>query len=148
MREADNSLAAAVVGHGFIDRVGMTSNLELKSLRSVILVIKRRASTEQLKDMLQVLGDYVKLAVDVRRNILAGGGVLHADCESALLEDGSQQVDVWGADWVPRTQEVTYESLINIRPRQGNRGLELLDPELRATVERIAREWLGGVPHE
>lgn len=105
----------------------------------MILVIKRRASAEQLKDMLQVLGDYVKLA---------GGGALHADCESALLEDGSQQVDVWGADWIPRTQEVTYESLINIRPRQGNRGLELRDPELRAKVERIARELLGGVPHE
>lgn len=114
----------------------------------MILVIKRRASAEQLKDMLQVLGDYVKLAVDVQRNMLAGGGALHADCESALLEDGSQQVDVWGADWIPRTQEVTYESLINIRPRQGNRGLELRDPELRAKVERIARELLGGVPHE
>jgi hypothetical protein len=44
--------------------------------------------------MLEALGDYVKLAVDVRGGILAGGGILHADCESALLEDGSQQEDV------------------------------------------------------
>jgi hypothetical protein len=101
-----------------------------------------------MQDMLQALGSYVKLAVDVRRRILAGGGALHADCESILLEDGSQQIDVWGADWIPGTQEVTYESLINIRPRQGNRGLELRDPALREQVASIVRELLQGVPHE
>jgi hypothetical protein len=46
--------------------------------------------------MLEELGIYIKLAVDVERNILAGGGEYHADCEEALLEDGSRQEDVWG----------------------------------------------------
>lgn len=115
---------------------------------SMIHIIRHRASPTQMQDMLQALGSYVKLAVDVRRRILAGGGALHADCESILLEDGSQQIDVWGADWIPGTQEVTYESLINIRPRQGNRGLELRDPALREQVASIVRELLQGVPHE
>lgn len=44
--------------------------------------------------MLQTLGTYVKLAVDIRRGILAGGGTLHADCEAVLLEDDSQLL-VW-----------------------------------------------------
>lgn len=113
----------------------------------MIHIIRERASPAQMQEMLHTLGHYVKLAVDVRRQILAGGGPLHADCESMLLEDGSQQPDVWGADWIPDTQEVTYESLINIRPRQGNRGLELRDPALREQIERIVREKLGGVPH-
>ena len=43
-----------------------------------------------LMEMLQSLGSYVKLAVDVRREVLAGGGELHADCEQVLLEDGSR----------------------------------------------------------
>lgn len=60
-----------------------------------------------MQEMLQALGSYIKLAVDVRRRMLAGGGTLHADCEAVLLEDGSQQMDVWGADWIPKTQEVT-----------------------------------------
>lgn len=60
----------------------------------------------------------MKLAVDLERGILAGGGALHADCEAALLEDGSRQEDVWGADWIPGAQQVTFESLINIRPRR------------------------------
>jgi hypothetical protein len=98
-----------------------------------------------MDDMLQTLGVYVKLAVDVRRGILAGGGVLHADCESALLEDGSRQEDVWGADWNPLVQQVTYESLINIRPRQNNRSMEILDPAIRERVAQVVSRLLGGV---
>ncbi len=92
-----------------------------------------------------MLETYVKLAVDIERRVLAGGGAMHADCEAVLLEDGSQQEFIWGADWNPESQEVTFESLINIRPRQNNRSLELQDPELRAKVEQVTRNLLGGV---
>lgn len=95
--------------------------------------------------MMEMLQTYTKLAVDIDRGILAGGGAMHADCEAVLLEDGSQQEFIWGADWNPEAQEVTFESLINIRPRQNNRSLELQDPELRDKVEHITRRLLGGV---
>lgn len=87
--------------------------------------------------MLQSLDTYIKLAVDVRRKILAGGGTLHADCEAVLLEDGSLQEDVWGADWIPQTQQVTFESLINIRPSQNNFSIEIQEPKLREKIESI-----------
>ena len=77
--------------------------------------------------------------------ILAGGGVLHADCESALLEYGSQQEDVWSADWNPSSQQVTYESLINIRPRQNNPSLEILDPAIRQRVAEITHHLSGDI---
>ena len=81
--------------------------------------------------MQEALGGYIKTAVDVRRGILAGGGALHADCEQALLKNGSEQADIWGADWNPSTDEVTFEALINIRPRQGNRSMIIQDEQLR-----------------
>ena len=90
-----------------------------------------------MAEMLEALGGYVKLAVDVERGILAGGGAMHADCESALLDDGSAQENVWGADWNPSTQEVSYESLINIRQRHGNRSLEVGDLQLQARIAEI-----------
>ena len=95
--------------------------------------------------MLQTLETYIKLAVDVQRGILACGGAMHADCEAVLLEDGSQQGDIWGADWNPSAQQVTYESLINIRPRQNNLSMEILDPAIRERVAEIAHQLLGGV---
>ena len=66
---------------------------------TVIHIIRFRATQQQIEEMLQTLGAYIKLAVDIQRGVLAGGGVMHADCESALLDDGSRQENVWGADW-------------------------------------------------
>ena len=106
----------------------------------MIHVLDGQASHEQIRQMLEALQTYIKLAVDVRRRIVAGGGALHADCEAALLEDGGQQADVWGADWVPESREVRFESLINIRPKQGNRRLMIESPTLRSTIEQIVRE--------
>ena len=111
----------------------------------MIYIIRERATKQQLQEMMEMLETYVKLAVDVEREILAGGGAMHADCEAVLLEDGSQQEFIWGADWNPESQEVTFESLINIRPRQNNRSLELQAPNLRAEVEKVARNLLGNV---
>lgn len=111
----------------------------------MIHLIRSRATKEQMNEMLRALGEYIKLAVDIRRGVVAGGGVLHADCEAALLEDGSRQEDIWGADWNPAAQEVSYESLINIRPRQNNRAMEILDPEIRKRVAEITVELLGDV---
>jgi hypothetical protein len=111
----------------------------------MIHVIRERATKQQLQEMMEILETYIKLAVVIERGILAGSGAMHADCEAVLLEDGSQQEFIWGADWNPSTQEVTFESLINIRPRQNNRSLELQDSNLRAKVEQITGNLLGGI---
>jgi hypothetical protein len=106
------------------------------------LIIREPVTAEQVIQMKQAFGVMIKLAVDIRRGILAGGGELHADCEQVLLEGGSQQEDVWGADWYPNEREVTFEALINIRPRQQNFGLEVQDPAVREQVEAIVRRLL------
>lgn len=108
----------------------------------MIYIISTPATPQQIEEMQQSLETYIKLAVDIQRGILAGGGVMHADCESALLEDGSAQEDIWGADWNPTSQQVTFESLINIRPRQNNPSMEILDPLRRDRVAQIARQLL------
>jgi hypothetical protein len=84
----------------------------------------------------------IKLAVDIEQEILAGGGELHADCERALLENGSQQADIWGADWYLEVKRVGFESLINIRPRQQNRVMDIQDPVIREKIETIVRRLL------
>ena len=105
----------------------------------MIHLLHDKVTPQQLAEMLAELTDYVKLAVDIELGTAAGGGELHADCEAVLLEDGSLQADIWGADWVPAVREVRYHSFINIRPRQNNPAMELLDPALRARVEAVVR---------
>ncbi len=56
----------------------------------MILIIKERATLKQVEEMLQTLEVYIKIAVDIEKGILAGGGQLHAECEAVLLKDGSK----------------------------------------------------------
>lgn len=109
----------------------------------MIHVVTGAASAEQVREMLETLGGYIKLAVDIELRVVAGGGAMHADCEAALLDEGSRQQDVWGADWVPASREVRFQSLINIRPKQGNRSMAIADEGLRAKIERIVRDRFG-----
>ena len=125
--------------------MGAKGRREAVENAAVIHIIRTRATKQQMEEMLQVLGTYVKLAVDLERGILAGGGALHADCEAVLLEEGGRQENIWGADWVPSAQQVTFESLINIRPRQNNPSLEILDSGIRERVAEIVKPLLGGV---
>ena len=92
----------------------------------MIHIIRERAAPEQMKEMLEMLETYIKLAVDIERDILAGGGAMHAD-------------------WDPSAQQVTFESLINIRPRQNNPSMEILDLNIQERVADVTRRLLGGV---
>jgi hypothetical protein len=114
-------------------------------MQETILVLRERATPEQVAVMLQVYGTFIKLAVDVEREVVAGGGELHPDCEQALLGDGSRQADIWGADWIPSTQQILYEALINIRPKQNNPSMKILDPSIRNRIIEIVQSILGGV---
>lgn len=111
----------------------------------MIHIIRSRATPEQMRQMLEALGIYIKLAVDIEHGILAGGGELHADCEQILLRDGSDQANIWGADWYPLKQTVGYESIINIRAKVNNRSMEIQNPALREQVGQIVQTLLGEV---
>lgn len=82
----------------------------------------------------------VKGVVDVRRRILSLGEELHADEESELLQDGSRQQDLWGINLYPGRSDaawIEFDSLINIRPSQGNRSRDVEDPQLRERIRDV-----------
>lgn len=106
-----------------------------------IHLLRDHVTPEQVAEMLEALDNYIKLAVDIEKNTAAGGGTMHRDGEAVLLEDGSRQEDIWGADWDPQAKRVRFEALINIRPRQNNRSMHIQDPEIKSRVEAIVR-WL------
>jgi Protein of unknown function (DUF5674) len=67
------------------------------------------------------------------------GEGLHADEEAGLLDDGSRQSNLWGINLYPGEHGgpdwLEFDSMINLRPSQGNRTRSVDDP---ATRERIA----------
>ncbi len=88
------------------------------------------------------LGDILKIVVDIKKRIIGADAEMHADIEEKLLEDGSQQDDLWGANLIEseNTYDIEYTSFINIRPGQGNRAMEVQDPNLCRQLEIIINE--------
>ena len=105
-----------------------------------IHVLRQPAAEKEIREMMEELETYIKLAVDVERGILAGGGEYHADCEEILLEEESRQEDIWDVDWYPESRRVEFVALLNIRPRQGNRGMEVEDilGNVNSAIEQMA----------
>lgn len=110
----------------------------------IIYILHKPVTSKQLEEMLQAHRFYVKTVVDVHRQILAGGGEMHSDCEAVLLDYGSQQKELWGASWNPVSGEIVYESMVNLRPRQ-NRSMQILDTAIRDRVKQVIHRLLGGV---
>lgn len=95
----------------------------------------KRSELQSIAD--QFYGDLVKAVVDIQKNIMAIGGELHSDEETLLIQEGSAQHDVWGINLYPSVQGqsmIEFDSMINVRPSQGNRSRSVEDA---ATQERI-----------
>ncbi len=85
-------------------------------------------------------GDMVKAVVDVERRVMAIGGELHSDEEALLIEDGSIQANLWGINLYPAESEdgwIEFDSMINVRPAQGNRSRNVEDPGLQDRIRQV-----------
>jgi hypothetical protein len=111
-----------------------------------VVVLEQRIEAAVLRRLVERFEDMVKYVVDVERRVIAIGGEMHSDAEQVLLESGSRQAEMWGANYYPgrgREACIEFTALINIRPGAGNRGMELQDPVLRARVQEITFALVG-----
>ena len=113
----------------------------------VVLLDHHRIDPSELARLVNAhFEDMVKYVVDVERRLIAIGGEMHVDGEQVLLEAGSRQGDLWGANYYPgrgRDLCIEFTSLINIRPAAGNRAMEIQDPTLREKVRDITFALVG-----
>jgi len=107
----------------------------------VMRIIKDRMTLAELSRMaLAMFGNMVKAVVDIERELLAVDGELHSDLEALLLDDGSKPQNLWGINLYPELQGddfVEFDSMINMRPAQGNRSRGVEDPQTRRRIIEI-----------
>ncbi|PWJ61503.1 MULTISPECIES: DUF5674 family protein [unclassified Fibrobacter] len=85
-------------------------------------------------------GDMVKGVVDISERKIALDAEMHADLETLLLQEGSQQKNLWGINLYPEMEGedfLEFDSLINIRPNQGNRSRGVEDPAIQDAIKEI-----------
>lgn len=106
-----------------------------------IKIIQSKIDNQQLRESLgQPFSEMIKFVVDIERGIIALGGEMHADAEQVLLDFGSKQENLWGGNVYPDAKpenQLEYTSLINIRPSQNNRSIEIQDPLLQNEMKNV-----------
>lgn len=108
----------------------------------MLLLINKKATSEEIKKMAEDFGGYIKVVIDVEQKILAAGGERHFEGEQKLLEQGSRQENLWGGGLDLQTKEIDYNSVINLRPRQNNPSRDLLSQEIRKKFDEIVKKLL------
>ena len=92
--------------------------------------------------MAQDFDGYIKVVVDIKLEILAGGGERHVDGEQRLLQEGSKQENLWGGSLDVASGEIDYNSVINLRPRQNNPSRDILSLNIRNKFDNIIKNLL------
>jgi hypothetical protein len=90
-------------------------------------------------------GPMVKAVVDLKRGLVGIDANMHADIEQMLLSDGSNQDDLWGINLYPGDDGedfIEFDSMINIRPRQGNKSRFVEDEKIRNEIVALIKEWI------
>ena len=109
-----------------------------------IVLIDEPISNARLKEIAaQGFGELVKAVVDIDKGLMAVGGELHGDEEAWLLDQGSQQANLWGINIYPdvaRPDGLEFDSMINIRPSQNNSSRSVENMAVRDKINAIVKK--------
>ena len=109
-------------------------------------ILTEKISRKQLKELAaNTFVDMIKCVADVNRGLLAVDAELHADLESMLLEQGSEQEFLWGFNLYPdETGDdfIEFDSLINIRAWQGNRSRDVENESVRKQIKELVSKFV------
>jgi hypothetical protein len=107
-------------------------------------IVIDKISLDELKILAEEsFGDFVKAVVDIENEIMAVGAEFHADEETILLNDNSEQKNLWGINIhtsLPRDKWIEFDSMINIRPRQNNRTRGVDDKSIRDIIIKVVNK--------
>ena len=109
-------------------------------------ILQQKITREHLKTLANnTFVDMIKCVADVKQGLLAVDAELHADLESMLLENGSEQDYLRGFNLYPDEigdDFIEFDSLINIRSWQGNRSRDVEDENVREQIREIVSKYI------
>ena len=108
-------------------------------------LVQDKISNKELKVMSEKMFDgLVKAVVDIEREIMVVDAEMHADQEEYLLQQGSEQKDLWGINFYPDevgTEDwLEFDSMINLRPSQNNRSRRVENEETRNKITKVVEK--------
>lgn len=85
--------------------------------------------------------------MDIEKDLLAINAELHSDLEKYLLDNGSNNRDLYGINILLDDFEIEFDSLIN-PPRNREAGFprvgrDVADPVAREKIVEVVNKWIG-----
>lgn len=112
-------------------------------------ILKKVLSNDELISIAENgFGEMVKAVVDIELELVAIDAELHSDLEALLLEQGSAQNNLWGINYYPELNNddfVEFDSMINIRPNQGNKSRSVQDESIQQKILQISKKWISRI---
>ena len=108
-------------------------------------LVVSKITLQELQEMSEKMFEgLVKAVVDIEREIMVVDAGMHVDEEELLLENGSLQENLWGINLRPQHANddkwIEFDSMINVRPGQGNRSRTVEFPEIRKRIQSIVNK--------
>lgn len=117
-----------------------------------MLILTKKIPKEKLNS-LDMLGenevffeDMIKCVVDIEKGLLAVNAELHSDLEKYLLDNGSDNRNLYGINILLDDYEIEFDSLIN-PPRNREAGFprvgrDVADPVARKKIVEVVHKWI------
>lgn len=114
-----------------------------------MIILKEKIQLEDMPSLEEKMyfneDEMVKAVADIEKSILALNAPLHVDLEQMLLENGSEQKNLYGFN-IYFDGEIEYDSMIN-PPRNREAGYprvgrDVADPGARKRIEEIVEQWI------
>ena len=107
-------------------------------------ILEKPVTITELKSIAEnSFGEMVKAVVDVDRELVALDAELHSDLEALLLDNGSTQKNLWEINYYPELTAgdfVEFDSMINMRPSQGNLSRGVEDEKIRRKIMAVSNK--------
>jgi hypothetical protein len=122
-----------------IEIIPKKSSCSCAKILFVIITKSQPFTKEEIEKLKEVFDSYIKTVIDVEKKICSSGMDKHFEGEKILLNQGSNQSKIWGGGIDLYTQEIDFNSLINIRPNDNNSSNEIQNSDIRKLYEELTK---------
>ncbi len=107
----------------------------------MVIILSSPATEEDIDKAKEEYKTYIKVTMDVEKEIVAIGGEYHFDAEQELLKVGCRQETIWGGGVDLVAKRIDFNAMINIRAGV-NYSTEICDEEVKQKFEGLVKKFV------
>jgi hypothetical protein len=110
-----------------------------------MIIVNKKLTKEDVKVARENYSEYIKITVDLEKEIVVIGGEYHADAENILVEKfNSKRSNIWGGGYNITLDKFEVNALVNLKPGT-NDSMDILNPETRNHFLKLVEKNLDGI---